>query len=108
MSERWGAFSVIDHKDAAALAADVLLYDQLLIPVPPDDLERKRWKDKLWDPDLQDVRLNMLGNLVRRVEWNQSRQQMYEAEVNALRAKGFKVNGYAMTGAAIAKEAGVD
>jgi hypothetical protein len=26
-SERWGAFSVVDHIDEGALAADVLLYD---------------------------------------------------------------------------------
>lgn len=32
--ERWGAFSVVDHKDARKLAADVLLYDRLVLPAP--------------------------------------------------------------------------
>jgi hypothetical protein len=35
--ERWGTFSVIDHKNAAALVPDVLLYDRLVLPVPTTD-----------------------------------------------------------------------
>lgn len=35
--ERWGAFSVIDHKNTAAYVPEVLLYDKLVIPVPPKD-----------------------------------------------------------------------
>jgi hypothetical protein len=31
--ERWGTFSVIDHKDPAELIPEVLLYDRLVIPV---------------------------------------------------------------------------
>jgi uncharacterized membrane protein len=40
--ERWGAFSVVDHKDARKLAADVLLYDRLVLPTPMD-WDRERW-----------------------------------------------------------------
>jgi hypothetical protein len=42
--QRWGAFSVKDHIDAAALAADVLLYDKLRFPVPPKE-DEVRWED---------------------------------------------------------------
>ena len=47
--ERWGAFSVIDHKDDRKLATEVLIYDRLLIPTPMHwDLER--WEKEEWDP----------------------------------------------------------
>jgi hypothetical protein len=45
VSERWGTFSVIDHKNAASLVPEVLLYDPLVIPVPSDDNENQRWKE---------------------------------------------------------------
>jgi hypothetical protein len=104
MSERWGAFSVIDHKDAAALAADVLLYDRLLLPVPPDENERRRWRVNEWEPDLQEERLKILGDLARPMAWNDSRQQTFSKEMDRLRAEGKKVNGYLLTGIMLAKE----
>ena len=48
--ERWGAYSVVDHKDARKLAADVLLYDRLVLPTPPDQ-DRERWVKNKWDPE---------------------------------------------------------
>lgn len=105
MSARWGAFSVIDHKDAAALAADVLLYDRLLLPVPPNEDERKRWKDMTWDPDLQESRLKILGDLAQPVEWNESRRQTYFQEIEKLKAEGKEVNGFIMTSVVVAREA---
>jgi hypothetical protein len=49
--QRWAAFSVRAHRDLASLAADVLLYDRLILPVPEDDPERERGIRKEWDPD---------------------------------------------------------
>ncbi|HEY7335287.1 MAG TPA: hypothetical protein VH639_10405 [Bryobacteraceae bacterium] len=100
-----GAFSVIDHRDAAALAADVLLYHRLLIPVPPDEVERQRWRQEKWDPDLQERRLKLLGDLAKPVEWNDSRQQTYALAAEKLRTEGKRVNGFLLTGFMIAKEA---
>lgn len=37
MRERWGTFSVRDHMSDAPFVSDVLLYDRLIIPVPPKD-----------------------------------------------------------------------
>lgn len=109
MSQRWGAFSVRDHKDAAALAADVLLYDRLLFPVPPNEDERKRWRSEGWDPDLQESRLDVLGDLAKTMEWDTNRQQTYSKELNKLREEGRKVNGFLLTGILLAKEVqGVD
>ena len=35
--ERWGAFSVVDHKDPIRLAIEPLLYDKIAVPTPVDD-----------------------------------------------------------------------
>jgi len=39
MEERWGTFSVKDRNDTDNLIEDVLLFDRLVFPVPPDDAE---------------------------------------------------------------------
>ena len=44
MRERWGTFSVRDHMTDAPFVSDVLLYDRLVIPVPPTD----KSQDKFW------------------------------------------------------------
>jgi hypothetical protein len=40
--ERWGTFSVIDHRNVSALATDILLYDRLVNPTPPKNMEVKK------------------------------------------------------------------
>ena len=40
--QRWAAFSVRAHRDLGSLAADVLLYDRIILPVPENDPERER------------------------------------------------------------------
>ena len=47
----WGTFSVKDHCDPNAFVAEVMLYDRLVIPVPPDAEERERWEKSGWQPD---------------------------------------------------------
>ncbi|MBS1857951.1 MAG: hypothetical protein JST11_21460 [Acidobacteria bacterium] len=103
-SQRWGAFSVIDHIDAGALAADVLLYDKLMLPVPPDEAEIRRWEKEQWQPGLQKQRLDLLGDLAEPIAWNTERQQVYQREMDRLREAGVKVNGYHMTGMVLAGE----
>jgi hypothetical protein len=86
--ERWGAFSVVDHINAAALVPEILLYDRLVIPVPHDEYfdDRQRWRDKGWQPELLDQRLTELGELAVRVTWNLERQQMFRLEMDKLRS----------------------
>jgi hypothetical protein len=67
--ERWGTFSVIDHKDPAGLIPEVLLYDRLMIPVPPTADDRQRWEQRGWEPDLLFARLEKLGPLAYHVNW---------------------------------------
>lgn len=72
MSEQlWGTYSVADHCTAYPFVADLVLYDRLVVPVPPegDDEEWTRWRDNCWEPDLQALLLEELGDYVRRVPW---------------------------------------
>jgi hypothetical protein len=102
--ERWGAFSVKDHIDAAALAADVLLYDKLRLPVPDNAKEVGRWEREGWEPGLQRKRLDVLGDLAEPLQWNENRQQIWAQEMQRLREKGLKVNGFQVTSMVLAGE----
>ncbi len=81
--ERWGAFSVIDHQDARMIAAEVLLYDRLVLPQPPE-WDRPRWLDKKWDPDGMDRRIKQLEGLAIPAAWDLDRQKEWKAKFNAL------------------------
>jgi hypothetical protein len=70
--ERWGSFSVADHLKPRAFVADVLLYDKLVIPYPPDGKERERWAKKKWDPAKLSKVLKLLDEyeLVEQIPWD--------------------------------------
>ena len=67
----WGTYSVADHKQPYAFIADLILYDRLVVPVPPsnDPAEWKRWEDAKWRPERQQLLLKELGDYVKRVQW---------------------------------------
>ncbi|MCC2665178.1 MAG: hypothetical protein K0R41_2850 [Geminicoccaceae bacterium] len=71
--QRWGSFSVRDHLNTRALATDVLLYDRLIFPVPPEREEKalEYWRAKGWDPDLLQSRLTQLKGLTRSYRWGE-------------------------------------
>ena len=84
----WGTFSVMDHMREGAFLPEVILYDRLVIPIPPDpeksedkDAEAfalkqwKRWEDQGWDPDRQRHLLDILDPIAVPVEWNLQRHQ---------------------------------
>lgn len=48
----WATYSVRDHLDPNRFIADVLIYDHLLVPVPPKG-EEDWWEEKGWQPALQ-------------------------------------------------------
>jgi hypothetical protein len=81
-NEIWGTYSVRDHEAPRAFVADVLLYDKLVIPVPPaDDPDQAEfWED--FDPDRQKRMVDILGeaDLVKPVEWTQWRRDMWQDE----------------------------
>jgi|HubBroStandDraft_6_1064221.scaffolds.fasta_scaffold153711_2 hypothetical protein len=100
--ERWGAFSVIDHQDPKKLAADVLLYDRLLMPTPPD-WDRHRWVTNNWDPDGMDKRVRQLGELAVKATWDQERQKDWQQKMDILGAE--LKSGFAGTAGVLADHA---
>lgn len=85
--ERWGAFSVIDYKDAKKLAAEVLLYDRLVIPMPMDwDIPRwikNKWINEEEAKQLTD-RLKQLGDIAIPAAWDQDAQNQWKQKFDAL------------------------
>lgn len=86
MEERWGTFSVKDHNDIDKLIEDVLLFDRLVFPVPPDDTEDTRSLWRPWNPELQEMRLATLGNRAIRVPWDEFRRAQFAERMSAVQA----------------------
>lgn len=80
--ELWGTFSVRDHVQPWAFIAEVLIYDRLVIPVPPpgEPEEWARWTEERWDPDRQQELLAMLGDLALPVEWDAQRRAQWDRQ----------------------------
>jgi hypothetical protein len=79
----WGTFSVRDHCNPRAFVSEVMLYDRLVIPVPPDDAERMRWQQQGWDPDRLDRLLKILGERAYQIKWNKERRDRWKARFDA-------------------------
>jgi hypothetical protein len=81
--EVWGAYSVRDHLEPQPWAADVLLYDRLLVPVPqrldePEgSAEWLRWTVKGWKPERQKELLSIIGEAAQPITWNGFLQQQW-------------------------------
>jgi hypothetical protein len=90
--ERWGTFSVVDHHRPRAFVAEVLLYDRLVLPYPPDEEQRSRWSGQQWKPDLLDAKLEILPEeMIIRAPWNEYTPERYKSRVAA--AKGLSFDG---------------
>jgi hypothetical protein len=68
----WGTHSVADHCVARAYVTDVLLYDRIVVPVPPSDepSEEQRWVANSWYPERQRTLLAVLGDFAHPIEWS--------------------------------------
>jgi hypothetical protein len=73
----WGTFSVKDHCASNAFVAEVMLYDRLVIPRPPDEKERTRWQKEGWQPERLDQLLEILGERAYVIDWDDARQQKW-------------------------------
>jgi hypothetical protein len=91
----WGTFSVKDHIKPAAFVTDVMLYDRLVIPVPPDDGERARWEKEGWQPGRLDALLLILGDRAVPVKWDQRRQGAWRTRYEAGRGVTQETPDYA-------------
>ncbi len=109
--ELWATYSVKDHLEPRALAADIMLFDRLVFPVPeyarfpensgPPDVkgpvewkrnsaEWTRWRGKGWDPDGQRRLLGLLQPVIRKLPWDSEGPQddQYRSESAKLAAQG--------------------
>jgi hypothetical protein len=86
--ERWGTFSVRDHLGPKAFVADVLLYDRLVIPFPPNDEERERWRTAGWQPDVLESKLEILRDVGIRVAWDENKQRDFKTQYKTALATG--------------------
>jgi hypothetical protein len=91
--ERWGAFSVVDHKDARKLATDVLLYDRLVLPTPPE-WDRERWVSMNWDPAGLEARIVQLKEADAAISatWDLERQKQWEQKFHDLQLDAQDMN----------------
>lgn len=78
-TEVWGTFSVADHMSAGAFLKEVMLFDRLVVPVPPEDdrAEHKRWESNGWDPERQARLLSPLEDRVVKVPWDEHRRKSW-------------------------------
>jgi hypothetical protein len=82
-AETWGTYSVRDHCRRRPFVADVLLYDRLVIPYPPDEYEAERWKSEGWQPGRLKECLQILGELAVPVPWNEQRRRQFKDQRSA-------------------------
>jgi hypothetical protein len=79
--ELWGTFSVRDHLRRRAFVADVLLYDRLVIPYPPDEEQRREWRSEGWAPGRLERKLEILAkaDLVRPAPWSEWKRDLFRS-----------------------------
>src|SRR5712691_4426494 len=95
--QRWAAFSVRAHRDLASLAADILLYDRIILPVPEDDPEYDRWVRKQWNPaDIAKRVVQSAGRIIP-VPWTAQLRAEWQNRWDELRTLGGEV-AYGLTG----------
>jgi hypothetical protein len=95
--QRWAAFSVRAHRDLGSLAADILLYDRIILPVPEDDPERERWIRKQWNPDDIALRVVQSAGRIIPVPWTAELRSEWKNRWDELRTLGGEV-AYGLTG----------
>ena len=89
---RWGSFSVRDHLKEQAFVAELLLYDRLVIPVPPpnNEGEWRRWARNTWKPDRQAELLQILGkDLCVRLPWTKELRHQHRTYLGT---RGVRLN----------------
>jgi len=81
--EVWGTFSVADHLRECAFVAEILLYDRLVLPVPParDEQAWERWCEQGWRPGAQREMIDCLRrvnpDLVWEIPWDEDREAIF-------------------------------
>ena len=84
--ELWGTFAVDDHLRSRAFVAEIVLFDRLVIPEPPenDKNQYKRWIKAGWQPHQLQETVDRLGDLAIPVPWDQALRDKWRAEFQVL------------------------
>jgi hypothetical protein len=80
-NELWGTFAVDDHLPRRAFVAETILFDRVVIPLPPkgNDAEHRDWVRAGWQPDrLLEIR-KRLGALAVAVPWTEELRARWRA-----------------------------
>src|SRR5579883_3090177 len=85
--QRWGTFSVKDHCGRYAFLPEIFLYHRLVIPVPTSDDERREWKQRHWDPDLQARKLEALGDLALPTRWGSEYRDHFDKQMARFKSR---------------------
>lgn len=108
--ETWGTYSVRDHLQPQAFVADAMLYDRLVVPVPPENPEHEhatewaRWQREGWQPERQAELLDILGPLAYPVEWGSAMRGEWEKRWVASKVEGESTTPYHVTGGVLAAD----
>ncbi len=91
--ELWGTFSVMDHRRKGAFLAEIVLYDTLVIPVPPnpDRAESEddrafaskqwgRWEKNGWQPERLEQLVEIMRPVIEPIEWDRQHHEQWERE----------------------------
>jgi hypothetical protein len=88
--QRWGVFSVIDHKDEIRLATELMLYDKIAVPTPieGDPADWERWQKNNWKPQalMEIIRRPNLKHLFIEAEWDLERQKNWGVAFEGVKA----------------------
>jgi len=70
--ETWATYAVNDHLMPRAFVRDVMMFDRLVVPIPPtgDANEWERWHHEGWQPERQARLLEVLGERAVPIQWN--------------------------------------
>jgi hypothetical protein len=81
-NELWGTFAVDDHLRPRAFVAETILFDRVVIPLPPkaNDAEHRDWVRAGWQPNrLLEIK-DRLGGLAVGVPWTEELRFQWRAE----------------------------
>ena len=95
--ELWGTFSVRDHLVDRAFVADVLLYDQLVIPTMPEAEDEAEWPAS-WNIARQRTALGDLGALAIPIPWNKDRRDTWQKRFDDARSEERRLARSEVTG----------
>ncbi|HEY3008579.1 MAG TPA: hypothetical protein VGJ63_11035 [Micromonosporaceae bacterium] len=97
----WASFSVFDHLKPGAFLPEVVMYDRLIVPVPPqgDRTEWDRWEAEGWDPTRQRELLSVLAPVAEQVEWTQLRRDVWKYNYQQARSSAGQYLRQSLAGA---------